>query len=82
MLKQFRIFLLLSLLLCFPSMVHGQEQRDSIRFRACLRRDSHSLVGTALQNHDERREHYKDSAAKAVYPGFDLFHLRHNGRNE
>ena len=32
MLKQFRIFLLLSLLLCFPSMVHGQEQRDSIRF--------------------------------------------------
>ena len=35
-----------------------------------------------LQNHDERREHYKDSAAKAVYPGFDLFHLRHNGRNE
>ena len=32
MLKQFRIFLLLSLLLCFPSMVHGQEQHDSIRF--------------------------------------------------
>lgn len=56
--------------------------RDSNRFRACLRRDSHSLVGTALQNHDERREHYKDSAAKAVYSGFDLFHLRHNGRNE
>lgn len=32
MLKPFRIFLLLSLLLCFPSMVHGQEQHDSIRF--------------------------------------------------